>query len=143
MKNPYTPFYNRFQNILIPCIPACTCTHTLTYMHTPSLQGLLGYQQPPSLGGQGVHILPREDTGVWALPVCACTVPYNLQVHALESKCPMKENTQWGVGPRVLCVAPCSAPQLAGAQWLMAAFWEAAVPSLGSSCDATGRCLAA
>lgn len=75
-------------------------------MHTPSLKGLAGYQQPPSLGGQGVAIPPREDTGAWALPVCAWTVPYNLQVHALGSRCPVQENPQRGVGPRVLCRTP-------------------------------------
>lgn len=38
-------------------------------MHIPFLKGLVGYQQPPSLGVQCIHTAFGEDMGVWILSV--------------------------------------------------------------------------
>lgn len=76
-------------------------THTQSYMHTPSLKGLVGYQQPPSLGVQGIHTPPGEDMSVWALPVpvllptiCNCT--------HWRACAPWRKTHSWGVGAHVL-----------------------------------------
>lgn len=45
-------------------------------MHIPFLKGLVGYQQPPSLGVQRIHMASGEDMGVWvrSVPVLLPTI---------------------------------------------------------------------
>lgn len=44
--------------------PLSQHTHSQSHMNIPTLKGLLGYQQPPFLEVQDVHIPPREDMSI-------------------------------------------------------------------------------
>lgn len=97
-------------------------------MHIPFLKGLVGYQQPPSLGMQG----SGEDMGVWVLPVpslvpmtpkCPCWCRVSCEAgHTLEVLVPMCCTLQ-------CCPTGCSAVA-------QGSLWGGCCAQMGWTCDA-------